>query len=108
MGVVISVNRINLKYDDKLLLGYSVESILQIYYNTADEEEFLEDFEFTFGEDSISGENHVYSFYYLNGKAAAENNYRYAVKITYAAEELKISAVDNKNEPAIAERTFAK
>ena len=106
LGVVMSVNKINLKYDDKLLLGYSVESIVQIYYNTADETEFLEDVEFCFGENSLAGEDHEYTLYYMNGQAATESNYRYTVSISYRADKIIISAVDKKNASAIAEREF--
>ena len=107
LSTFLVVDSLTSRYN-KLFLGYSVESIVECYYNADTQADFLSDLDFCFGDDSIQTTESGYRLYYSKGNASTEDAYKYYVDFSWSADVLTISAKDNKGKDVIAERGYGK
>lgn len=108
LSTFLVVDSLTSRYNDRLFLGYSVESIVECYYNTDNQADFLEDIDFCFGDGSVQDTESGHRLYYSKGNAASESDYKYYVDFVWAANVLTISATDNKGNEVLAERGYSK
>ena len=108
LGTFLVVNSITLKNNDKLLLGYSLETVTECYYNTADKDEFLTTLKFNFGDDGIIADGDNYKIYFTNGSATTFDDRLYVIDIVWASDSLTLSVVDKRNNVIFAEKEYSR